>query len=350
MGHGQEALAEAALDSAAALGGWVFLQNIHLIQSWLPTLERKLQELGDTADNRFRCFISAEPPLSAPLKNIPEGLLQSSLKVGGLPQIFLLYGYVDLIHCLMLTQVANECPADLKSNFKRAWIKFSEDKLSDCKRKEEYKACLFALCFYHSTLVGRGRLGYLGWSQNYRFSHADMMACVSLLQYHLNNTANEMPWQMLQYMFGEVIYGGHISDYWDRRTSNTYLKAIFHDDLLANAKLAPSFASPNPADYNYKDYLEHIEKGLRDENAALYGVHPNADVESLTASTDNIFSTILRMRFGSVNTPKAKADVAPDTTTNSRVADLLAKLPKPFSMLDLTERAHLLLETVSREI
>jgi dynein heavy chain len=65
----------------AKAGGWVLLQNVHLMQSWLVHLERKLDALADVADVKFRCFISAEPPPLPYLKNIPEGLLQSSLKV-----------------------------------------------------------------------------------------------------------------------------------------------------------------------------------------------------------------------------------------------------------------------------
>ena len=81
MGQGQEQAAENALDKVAAAGGWVLLQNVHLVQKWLPTLERKLEELGDKAENRFRCFISAEPPALGSMKNMPECLLQSSIKV-----------------------------------------------------------------------------------------------------------------------------------------------------------------------------------------------------------------------------------------------------------------------------
>jgi dynein heavy chain len=81
MGQGQEGPAEATLERMAGAGGWVLLQNVHLMQTWLPTLERKLEVLAETASNKFRCFVSAEPPPISYLKNVPEGLLQSSLKV-----------------------------------------------------------------------------------------------------------------------------------------------------------------------------------------------------------------------------------------------------------------------------
>ena len=60
MGQGQEAPAMAAMKKFAATGGWLLLQNLHLMQSWLPVLERQLEILADSAHPDFRCFISAE--------------------------------------------------------------------------------------------------------------------------------------------------------------------------------------------------------------------------------------------------------------------------------------------------
>ena len=37
---------------------------------------------------------------------------------------------------------------------------------------------------------------------------------------------DDVPWDDLQYNFGEIMYGGHITDFWDRRITNTYLKVL----------------------------------------------------------------------------------------------------------------------------
>ena len=55
--------------------------------------------------------------------------------------------------------MANELPADLQSNFRRAWAKFSDERFNDCRRRDEFKACLFGLCFYHR--LGRGTATWL---------------------------------------------------------------------------------------------------------------------------------------------------------------------------------------------
>jgi len=78
----------------------VFLQNVHLMQDWLKTLENKLEILAVEGHENFRCFISSEPPGLPHMKIIPESILQNCIKV------------------------ANEAPQDLKTNIKRAYSHF----------------------------------------------------------------------------------------------------------------------------------------------------------------------------------------------------------------------------------
>jgi hypothetical protein len=67
------------------------LQNCHLMQSWVPKLERLLEVVQENAHPDFRCFISAEPPPLSSWKNMPESLMQGSVKVR--------------VHCVLLRAV-----------------------------------------------------------------------------------------------------------------------------------------------------------------------------------------------------------------------------------------------------
>ena len=50
-----------------------------------------------------------------------------------------------------------------------------------------------------------------------------------------------VPWDELRYMIGDVMYGGHVTDVWDRRTNAAYLRTVFHDGVLnGTADLAPA--------------------------------------------------------------------------------------------------------------
>ena len=162
MGQGQEKPAEAVVETMAKSGGWVMLQNCHLMQSWVPKLERLLEVVQETAHPDFRCFVSAEPPPFALWKNMPESLMQSSVKV------------------------ANEAPSDIKSNITRGWFNFSHERIEGCSKKAEFKACLFALCWFHSIVLGRRRFGQQGWSRKYSFNTG--MHLILFMSVHL--TAN----------------------------------------------------------------------------------------------------------------------------------------------------------------
>jgi hypothetical protein len=42
-------------------GHWVILQNIHLVKTWPPSLEKKIEEYSEGAHASYRIFLSAEP-------------------------------------------------------------------------------------------------------------------------------------------------------------------------------------------------------------------------------------------------------------------------------------------------
>lgn len=54
LGQGQEIVAEQAIDTAAAKGHWVILQNIHLVARWLPVLEKKIESTLDRSHPDYR--------------------------------------------------------------------------------------------------------------------------------------------------------------------------------------------------------------------------------------------------------------------------------------------------------
>ena len=139
MGQGQEPVAEACLDKYTATGGWVFLDNVHLMQGWIPNLERKLEIAAETAHRDFRCFFSAEPIAGAPFaKIVPESILQTCIKV------------------------SNEPPSDMKSNMRRALAPFSQeilDRSTTHEKKVAHAGIMYCLCFYHSLLLGRKKFG-----------------------------------------------------------------------------------------------------------------------------------------------------------------------------------------------
>jgi dynein heavy chain, axonemal len=325
MGQGQEQRAEIAIKEYSEGGGWIFLQNVHLMTEWLPSMERALEKAAESAHQDFRCFISAEPPPLPHMKILPESLLQSCIKV------------------------MNEAPADLKSNLQRAWANFSEELVNGCSKPKEFKSSLFTLCFFHSVVLGRRKFGQQGWSSKYSFNTGDLMICASVCQSYISGNET-VPWDDLRYIFGQIMYGGHITDFWDRRTNITYLEVLFQPKIFSGCELVPCyeatdenpelFLSPDP-NTSYLGYKEYIDDVLPGEAPKLFGLHPNAEIGYLTSMADSIFNTILSLHGG--------GNGAGDSDTSLVVRDTLCNifesLPKQFDMIDITERAESELST-----
>lgn len=315
MGQGQEAPAEEVVKRFAKEGGWVMLQNCHLMSSWVPKLERLLEIVTEDAHEDFRCFISAEPPPIASWRNMPESLMQSCIKV------------------------ANEAPADIQSNLIRAWDNFSQDTIESCSKPREMKACLFSLCWFHAVVCGRRRFGQQGWSRKYSFNTGDLMICANVLQSYLDANL-VVPWDDLRYIFGEIMYGGHITDAWDRRTCNTYLQLYQDPKLFEGMELAPGFKSPNPDKLNYNGYIEYVESSMPQESPPLFGLHPNAEIGYLTNSTEQLFFNIIVMSGGGSGggDDNTGGDVVKETMTNLR-----GRVPEEFEIVSLSLKAKPLL-------
>ena len=69
------------------------------------------------------------------------------------------------------------------------------------------------------------------------------------------------------YIFGEIMYGGHITDFFDRRTNNTYLARHPNESVVINrGDLAPGLQSPDSTAFDYNAYNNLINKSLPSES------------------------------------------------------------------------------------
>ena len=50
--------------------------------------------------------------------------------------------------------------------------------------------------------------------------------------------SRKVPWEDLRYLFGEIMYGGHITDDWDRRLCRTYLEEYMNPTMVRADSLA----------------------------------------------------------------------------------------------------------------
>jgi len=309
MGQGQEPVAEEYIDKAANEGTWVMLENLHLMSKWLIVVEKKLEVFSETAQPTSRVFLSAEPS-SDENRKIPQGILQNAIKV------------------------TNEPPLGMKANMRRAFACFDQEYLEMCTKANEFKSILFALCFFHAAILERKKFGPQGWNISYPFNLGDLTISSSVLYNYLENN-QKIPWVDLRYIFGEIMYGGHISDDWDRKLCRTYLEVLMKEDLFNGIELGPGFPAPPPS--NYEEYSQYIEEALPPESPYLFGLHPNAEIGFLTEQADTLFVTILSLQ---PRDALAGEGETPEEKVNKFIEDLLSNLPEGFDMPDMYSRVQ----------
>lgn len=105
----------------------------------------------------------------------------------------------------------------------------------------------------------------------------------------------KVPWENLRYLFGDIMYGGHITDDWDRRLCRTYLEEFMNPLMLdGELQLAPGFTTP--PSYDYIGYHAYIDDNMPTESPYLYGLHPNAEIDFLSTKSDYLFKIVLELQ------------------------------------------------------
>ncbi|XP_059253508.1 dynein axonemal heavy chain 11 [Mustela nigripes] len=312
LGQGQETVAEKALEKASKGGHWVILQNVHLVAKWLGTLEKLLERFSQGSHRDYRVFMSAEPAPTPREHIIPQGLLENSIKI------------------------TNEPPTGMLANLHAALYNFDQDTLESCSKEQEFKSVLFSLCYFHACVAGRLRFGPRGWSRSYPFSPGDLTICANVL-YNYLEASPHVPWEDLRYLFGEIMYGGHITDDWDRKLCRAYLEEFMNPSLIEEEfMLAPGFAAPPNLDYS--GYHQYIEEKLPPESPALYGLHANAELELLTVMSNTLFRTLLELQPRNALISEELGQSAEEKVRNI-LDDILEKLPEEFNMAEIMQKS-----------
>ena len=287
------------------------LENIHLVKLWLPTLEKEVERQMDGAHPNYRLFLSSDPAPNAESHIIPSSILECSIKI------------------------TNEPPTGIYSNLHKALDNFNQDTMEMCSKETEFKSILFSLCYFHAVVAERRKFGAPGWNRIYPFNTGDLMISMNVL-YNYLEANNLVPWEDLRYLFGEIMYGGHITDDWDRRLCKFYLEELMKPEQLdGELMLAPGFSIPPNSDYN--GYHNYIDTHLPTESPHLYGLHPNAEIGFLTATSEQLFKTVFELQprdsgggEGQVTTREEKVKAIVD--------DIVDKIPEQFNMADIMQR------------
>lgn len=311
LGQGMEGTAKSMIESGAIRGQWVMLQNCHLLTSWLPSLEAIIEQTTKP-DKAFRLWLT-----TAPTDKFPLGILQRSLKV------------------------VTEPPDGLQANIKQNYIKLTDEQLDECP-KEEFKSLVYVLSFFHAVIQERKKFGKIGWNVIYDFNDSDFGISFRLISLYLNKSfednEEELPWETLRYLIGDAMYGGRVTDDWDRRVLQCYLHEYLGEFIFdTNQKF---FFSRAENDYIVPTEMENLEMIFAqiDGNVplftspAVFGLDSNAEIGYFSNAAKLLWLNTLEMQTsdGGTSGGSNKEEFIAKTAT-----EIQEKLPEPFDYYNI---------------
>ena len=370
LGQGQEEEAKKAiLEYGIKNGAWVLLQNCHLFTSFMPDLasivqslqqdytdtpidlnkvkeqqgsnqnsngnkdqknekdknnkdrdakhhkkDNKVEKEKDPFDNvvnpNFRLWLT-----SMPVKTFPVSILQNSLKL------------------------TTEPPSGIKSNIKKLFNEITEEKTNpktkpistadkkpeeikeeqekqekdNLVKKEHFTKLLYSLSLFHAVLQERKKFGPIGFNLRYDFNQGDFDTSSELVNIYLSEApVEEVPWDSIIYLIGEVTYGGSIVDETDRIVMNSTLYKFINDTLFDKLKDENGKELETEIEFKFGDYMIPAYKTLveyqkyittlpNSDDPQIFGLNDNANIVYQLKESDSFLNNLTMVLPREVN-------------------------------------------------
>ncbi|KAL8616403.1 Dynein heavy chain 5, axonemal [Nucella lapillus] len=305
MGQGQEIHARRIMANCFAEGEWMLLQNCHLSLDYVVEVMETITDTEQVKD-QFRLWITTEEH-----NKFPINFLQISIKF------------------------TNEPPQGVKAGLKRTYANITQDFL-DYSNLPQWKPMLYGVGFMHTVVQERRKFGPLGWNIPYEFNAADYNASVQFVQNHLDDMdiKKGVNWICVRYMFGEIQYGGRVTDDFDKRLLNTFCRVWFGENMFTNTfNFYKGYIIPPCT--KIEQFNEYINSLPAADTPEVFGLHSNADITYQSKTAKTILDTILNIQ------PKDSGGGEGETRESVvyRMSDdMLDKLPSDYVSFEVADR------------
>jgi len=118
----------------------------------------------------------------------------------------------------------------------RSYNKLENKDLEDCTKKDEFKALIFGLSFFHAIVQDRRKYGAIGWNIRENFTQEDWTVCKRQIKTFLEKD-EKIPYKVLLTLVGEINYGGRVTDELDQRLLKAILRTYLNQNVSINNKL-----------------------------------------------------------------------------------------------------------------
>lgn len=110
--------------------------------------------------------------------------------------------------------------------------------------------------------------------------------------------AEEVPWDAIRYMTGQINYGGRVTDDWDRVLLGHILQRFSSEEMAESVEYPVSesgryrlFTHSAP-----EEVLAYLETLPPIDDPEIFGMHPNASIAFQRQESDRLLSTVLNVQ------------------------------------------------------
>ncbi|KAL8598267.1 hypothetical protein ACOMHN_035217 [Nucella lapillus] len=324
LGRGQGPRAEELISKAQILKGrWVFLQNCHLAASWMPRLQNIVEKFNsassDEVDPQFRLWLSSRPDPS-----FPVSILQGGIKM------------------------TVESPRGLKANMLKTFGSsgagiVTEKTYEEGVAKEGWRTLLYGLCLFNSVIHERKKFGRLGYNIPYEFNDSDLEVSILKLQM-LMEGQDDIPWDALHYLTGEVTFGGRVTDDMDRRCLLSLLNKFYCPESLSPGYCysTSQMYQPVPESLPFNMVVSYIEELPAEDAPDIFGMTDNAEKACREMQAGEIIHTLVDVQ-PRISHGQGSAQKSDDHIVQEQAAEIKKRLPPCVEHVEeeLTPAKHL---------
>jgi dynein heavy chain len=300
LGQGQDRKAEALLEEGTRMGLWILLQNCHLYKSWMPVLEKRVENMmPDVVHQDFRLFLT-----SMPTPFFPVSILENSVKL------------------------VNQPPAGLKANLRAVYSSMTDEYLAKSDKPEIWRKILWGLSLFHATVLERRKFGPLGFNIPYDLTQGDCDVGIGQSALFLESY-DEVPWQSIRTLVTDCNYGGRVTDDWDRRMMSSLVFPYACEEMLeVGHEFTSSGIYKTHEAVTIEETMAEIDKLPSDAKPEAFGFHANAEIVCATNEGANVLEVILSLQ------PRASAGLGAsrEDQIDAMAVDLMSRVPGPYDM------------------
>ena len=225
-------------------------------------------------------------------------------------------------------KVTSEPPRGIKSNTMNLLATLTDEEFEKTRKPVPWQKLVYSLALFHATIQERKQYGPLGFNKIYEWSTSDFQIGNKMLKTFIMDY-DEIPWGALRSMIGDVVYGGRVTDDWDRRCMNSMLmKFVCQRATGDDVAFDPLGLYKNAPVTTLEETINFVKQYPDIDQPDIFGLHSSAQHALEENQSRSLINFVVSVQPKDSGGASASKD---DETVLNLAEDFDNKLPQEIS-------------------